>query len=67
MNIARTSQGVGMYSVEDKPCAFEIDGKVYFTDKATLDTLIYQRDHGSLRIAQWIFAMSLAVGRIEST
>jgi hypothetical protein len=64
--IARTSFGVAPVPTQ-QTCAFEIDGKVYFTDHQTLNTLMYQRDHGSLRVAQWIFAICLAVGRIEAT
>ena len=47
--------------------SFEIDGKVFVTDRATLDLLNYKRDHGSLRVAQWLFAVNLATGRIKRT
>jgi hypothetical protein len=45
--------------------AFEIDGKVFVTDRATLDLLNHKRDKGSLRVAQWLFAVNLATGRIK--
>ena len=47
--------------------SFEIDGKVFVTDRATLDLLNHKRDHGSLRVAQWLFAVNLATGRIKRT
>jgi hypothetical protein len=45
--------------------SFEIDGKVFVTDRATLDLLNHKRDKGSLRVAQWLFAVNLATGRIK--
>jgi hypothetical protein len=47
--------------------SFEIDGKVFVTDPATLDLLNHKREKGSLRVAQWLFAVNLATGRIKRT
>ena len=47
--------------------SFEIDGKVFVTDRATLDLLNHKREKGSLRVAQWLFAVNLATGRIKRT
>jgi hypothetical protein len=47
--------------------SFEIDGRVFVTDHATLDLLNQKREHGSLRVAQWLFAVNLATGRIKRT
>jgi hypothetical protein len=47
--------------------SFEIDGKVFVTDRATLDLLNQKRDKGSLRVGQWLFAVNLATGRIKRT
>jgi hypothetical protein len=44
---------------------FEIDGKVFVTDRATLDLLNHKREHDSLRVAGWLFAVNLATGRIK--
>ncbi len=46
---------------------FEIDGKVFVTDRATLDLLNHKREHESLRVAGWLFAVNLATGRIKPT
>jgi hypothetical protein len=46
---------------------FEIDGKVFVTDRSTLDLLNYKREHDSLRVAGWLFAANLATGRIKPT
>jgi hypothetical protein len=48
-------------------CAFEIDGRIYFTDQRTLERLNYHRKNGAVRIAQWIFALGLVTGQIEPT
>ena len=45
--------------------AFEIDGKMFVTDRSTLELLNSKRDGGSLRIAAWLFAVNLATGRIK--
>ena len=45
--------------------AFEIDGEKFVTDRPTLELLNSKRDHGSLRIAAWLFAVNLATGRIR--
>ena len=47
--------------------SFEIDGRVFVTDPATLDLLNQKREHGSFRAAQWLFAVNLATGRIKRT
>jgi hypothetical protein len=47
--------------------SFEIDGRMFVTDPATLDLLNQKREHGSLRVAQWLFAVNLATGRIKRT
>jgi hypothetical protein len=47
--------------------SFEIEGKVFVTDRATLDLLNHKREKGSLRVAQWLFAVNLATGRIKRT
>lgn len=43
---------------------FEIDGKVFVTDRATLN-LLNQKHHYSPRVAGWHFAINLATGRIK--
>ena len=50
---------------ESLTASFEIDGKVFVTDRATLDLLNHKRDKGSLRVGQWLFAVNLATGRIK--
>jgi hypothetical protein len=50
---------------EPLTASFEIDGKVFVTDRATLDLLNHKRDKGSLRVGQWLFAVNLATGRIK--
>ena len=62
-----TSYEFGFEPSQPLNATFEIDGKVFVTDRPTLDLLNYKRDHGSLRVAQWIFAVNLATGRIKST
>jgi hypothetical protein len=47
--------------------AFEIDGKAFATDRSTLDLLNYEFEQGSFRVAQWVFAVNLATGRIKRT
>jgi hypothetical protein len=42
-----------------------VDGKVFVTDRATLDILNHKREKGSLRAAQWVFAVNLATDRIK--
>jgi hypothetical protein len=54
---------VGQYK-GPRNARFEIDGKVFVTDRATLDLLNDKREQGSLRVAQWLFAVNLATGRI---
>ena len=44
---------------------FEIDGKVFVTDQATLELLNYKREHVGLRVAGSLFAVNLATGRIK--
>jgi len=44
---------------------FEIDGRVFATDRPTLDLLNYERDKGSLHFSHWVFAVNLATGRIK--
>ena len=50
---------------EPLTASFEIDGKVFVTDRATLDLLNHKRDKGSLGVGQWLFAVNLATGRIK--
>jgi hypothetical protein len=57
---------VGKYKGR-KDARFEVDGKVFVTDRDTLDLLNHKRDKGSLRVAQWLFAVNLATGRIKRT
>lgn len=45
--------------------AFEIDGKNFVTDRATLELLHQKCEHGSPRVAEWIFAVNMATGRIK--
>jgi hypothetical protein len=52
---------------EPLTASFEIDGKVFVTDPATLDLHHHKREHGSLRVTQWLFAVNLATGRIKCT
>jgi hypothetical protein len=52
---------------EPLTASFEIDGKMFVTDRATLDLLNHKREHGTLRVAQWLFAVNLATGRIKRT
>jgi hypothetical protein len=47
--------------------AFEVDGKAFVTDPLTLDLLNYEFKQGSFRVAQWVFAVNLATGRIKRT
>jgi hypothetical protein len=56
---------IGTEYKEPLTASFEIDGKVFVTDRATLDLLNHKRDKGSLRVAQWLFAVNLATGRIK--
>lgn len=50
---------------EPLTASFEIDGKMFVTDRATLDLLNHKCDNGSLRVGQWLFAVNLATGRIK--
>lgn len=50
---------------EPLTAAFEIEGKVFLTDRPTLDRLNDNRDKGSLRVTDWLFAINLAMGRIK--
>ncbi len=47
--------------------AFEVDGKAFVTDRLTLDLLNYEFERSSFRVAQWVFAVNLATGRIKRT
>ena len=47
--------------------AFELNGKMFVTDRSTLDLLNYEFEQGSFRIAEWVFAVNLATGRIQRT
>jgi hypothetical protein len=57
---------VGDYK-EPLTAAFEIDGKSFVTDRSTLDLLNYEFEQGSFRVAEWVFAVNLATGRIKRT
>jgi hypothetical protein len=43
---------------------FEIDGKEFVTDRATID-LLNRKHHHSPRVGGWLFAVNLATGRIK--
>jgi len=47
--------------------AFEVNGKAFVTDRSTLDLLNYEFEQGSFRVAEWVFAVNLATGRIKRT
>ncbi len=47
--------------------AFEVNGKAFVTDPLTLDLLNYEVEQGSFRVAEWVFAVNLATGRIKRT
>lgn len=55
---------VGEYS-GSLTAAFEINGKAFVTDRSTLDLLNYEFEQGSFRVAEWVFAVNLATGRIK--